>query len=69
MKLENEVDPADVRSWGNQINGKIAEFEPIIAELKGAFTETKQNYRSEEEKAMLLTKQKLFEQEAEFEQA
>ena len=69
LKLEDEVDPTEVRSWSNKISEKIAEFEPIIAELKGVLTEIKQNYRSEEEKVMLLAKQKLFEQEAEFEQA
>ena len=69
LKLEDEVDPKEVRSWSNKISGKIAEFEQVIAELKGVLTEIKQNYRSEEEKVLFLAKQKLFEQEAEFEQA
>ena len=69
MKLEDEADPTEVRSWSNKISEKIAEFEPIIAQLKGVLTEIKQNYQKEEEKVMLLTKQKLFEQEAEFQQA
>ena len=69
LKLEDEADPTEVRSWSNKISEKIAEFEPIIAELKEVLTEIKQNFRSEEEKVMLLAKQKLLEQEAEFEQA
>lgn len=69
LKLEDEADPTEVRSWSNKINEKIAEFEPIIAQVKGVLTEIKQDYQKEEEKVMLLTKQKLFEQEAEFQQA
>ena len=69
LKLEDEVDSGEVRSWSNKISEKIKEFEPIVAELRGVLTEIKQNYRSEEEKVLLLAKQKLFEQEAEFEQA
>ena len=69
LKLEDEVDSDEVRSWSNKISEKIKEFEQIIAELRGVLTEIKQNYRCEEEKVLLLAKQKLFEQEAEFEQA
>ena len=69
LKLEDEVEPTEVRLWSNKISEKIKEFEPVIAELKGVLTEIKQNDRSEEEKVLLLAKQKLFAQEAEFEQA
>ncbi|XP_065070928.1 uncharacterized protein LOC135695688 [Rhopilema esculentum] len=69
LKLEDEVEPTEVRLWSNKISEKIKEFEPVIAELKGVLTEIKQNDWSEEEKVLLLAKQKLFAQEAEFEQA
>eukprot|EP00794_Sanderia_malayensis_P000965 gene965-biopygen216 len=69
LKLEDGEEPGELRSWSNKICDNIKEFEPIIAELRAVLTEIKQLDRSEEEKSLLLAKQKLFEQEAQFEQA
>ena len=69
MKLDEGEDPSEVRAWSNKISSEIENFEPIITEMKTAMEEIKRETQRREENPILVAKQKLFQQEREFEQA
>jgi len=62
LKLAEGQDPGEVRAWAQETQTKIKEFDAVIAKLKDTLSEIHRKERSGEEKLVLISKQKLFEQ-------
>ncbi len=62
-KIDEDNDPEEIRAWSSSIDKNVKEFNPIMAEMKAALKEIKEQEQSEEEKQFLFTKQKQLEVE------
>ena len=69
LKPAGWQDPGDVKAWANETQAKIKEFDAVNAKLKDILLDMNREECCDEEKLLLESKQKISEQENEFERA
>ena len=67
LKLENGEELEEIRQWSSTMEGKLAEFESAISELKLVEISIKNDEREGKEELAAQTKRKQFEEELKFE--
>ena len=63
LKLEKGEYPSDFGLWSNDINSKIKKFGRILAQLKDVLREIQQEFKNDEDSAVLMSRKMLYEVE------
>ena len=67
--MEEGEDQEEIKAWSSKIDTEIKKFNPIMAELQKSVKKIKPSERKEEERELLLSKQRQHELETELEKA